>query len=109
MIDEPKKYIPPVYTWQRLLAHLVLLVPIYLLLSTIAPKHAGAGQMGGPVIGNALLVLAYLFVALLVTCFEFVTCKKLGPFDVKRAFAKNGWLVVGIVLVLYGIEFLRGH
>ena len=106
MIDELKKYALPMYTWQRLIAHLFLLVPIFFLLSTFAPNHASAEQMGGPVIGNALLVASYLFIALLITCFEFVSSKKLGPFDFKRAFARNGWLAVGVIFVLYGIEFL---
>lgn len=94
-------------TWRRFAAHMVLILPVYILLSTFAPPHANADQMGGPGIGNMLLATAYLFTALLMTCFEFVTSKSDVNFQFKGAFVGNCWRSAVSVCAVYSFEYLR--
>lgn len=97
------------YTWGRLLAHVVLILPVYILLSTFAPRQSNADQMGGPVIGNMLLATAYILVALLMTCFEFVTNKSDTNFQFRGAFVRCCWMAAGVIGSLYIIEYLRAN
>lgn len=95
------------YTWGHFLAHVVLILPVYILLSTFAPRQSNADQMGGPVIGNMLLATAYILMALLMTCFEFVTNKSYTNFQFRSAFVRSCWMVAGVIGALYLIEYLR--
>lgn len=96
-------------TWRRLAAHVVLILPVYILLSTFAPPQSNVYQLGGPLIGNMLLAVFYIFVALLMACFEFVTSKSDVNFQFKGAFVRSCWMVAVIICALYSFEYLRAN